>query len=165
MATLPQKFDTRTAPPPRDDFVLITPADYVAIISDSAMKPTKKNDGEYLELTHEIIEDGPFKGRKIWVRLNIVNPSPKAMEIAQRDLSAICAAVGHVGELPDSIALHNKPHVIRVSVEPADASKRRDKDQNEIKAWKALDGVAPTQAAAPAAGGAKAAPWGANRAA
>lgn len=164
-------FDASTVAP-REDFATIPAGEYVAIISDSAMKPTKKHaqDGsEFLELTTEIIEDGPFKGRKIWTRLNLNNPSPDTVKYAQRDLSAICHAVG-ILKPDDSMMLHNKPHVIRVSVIPA-GTKRKDgtlstADQNEIKAWKALDGVAPTQAAAPAADGPKkAAPWGANKAA
>lgn len=161
-------FDTRTAPPPRDDFEIVPAGEYPAIISDSVVKDTKSGTGKYLELTETIL-DGPNKGRKVWVRLNLWNNSQKAVEIAQRDMSAICAAVGFVGELKDSALLHNKPHIIRVDVELADASKNRNNDQNVIRAWKAMTGAgqvstsAQQNTAAPAANGAP--PWAGQNAA
>ena len=80
---------------------------YDAIIIGSAVKKTNAGNGSYLELTFELITT-PFTGRKIWSRLNLQNPNQKAEEIAARDLSAICQAVGKT-HVEDSEELHNLP--------------------------------------------------------
>lgn len=138
------------------DIGAIPTGEYLAQIVDSDMKPTKNNEGEYLELTHEIL-DGDFKGRKVWARLNLDNPNTQAVEIANRDFSAIRQATGVLNPR-DSADLHNKPVVIRVEFIPAGTVNKRgiasDRDRNEIKAWKKAEGVAQS---APASGGAK--PW------
>lgn len=88
---------------------------YPVVITGSEMKPTKKGDGEYLELTLEVI-DGAHKGRLIWDRLNLHNPNPKAVEIATKSLAQICQAVG-VHQPKESAELHHKPLVVRVDIE------------------------------------------------
>ena len=94
------------------------------------MKPTKSGGGSYLELTFQILE-GPCKGRNVWARLNLQNPSPTAVQIARGELSAICRAVG-VMTLRDSVELHNLPLVISVK-----QKKREDNGEftNEIKGY------------------------------
>ena len=89
--------------------------DYVAVIDSSEEKRTKAGTGSYLELRFEVIE-GPFNGRKLWSRLNLKNPSDKAVEIAEAELAAICKAVGI--ETPNvSEDLHDKPLMIKVRSE------------------------------------------------
>ena len=66
---------------------------YLAVITESEMKPTKSGTGSYLQFTFEIL-DGQFKGRKVWARLNLVNSNEMTVKIAQAELSAICRAVG-----------------------------------------------------------------------
>lgn len=127
---------------PREDFSPIPVGEYVVQITDSDVKPTKSNNGHRLELTFEVI-DGEFKGRKVFEGLNIDNPNPKAVEIAQRDLSAICHAVGKL-QVSDSQELHYKPLVVRVDIEQRDGYSPR----NVIKAYKAAAG---SQGNAPAA--------------
>lgn len=143
-------FDASTVAP-REDYTPLPTGEYIVQMTDSDMKPTKANDGEYLECTFEV-QEGQFKGRKLWSRLNLVNKNPKAQEIAQRDLSAICHAVGKL-QPRDSQELHYKPLVVRVEYVVADGIKRTS-DSSEIRAYKALPaGAARTQApaAAPAA--------------
>ena len=143
MAFLGQTFDPSTVPPAQD-FTPLPSGEYPAMIIDSEMKPTKAGTGQYLELTFQVI-DGPMKGRLVWSRLNLDNPNAKAVEIAQRDLSAICHAAG-VGAINDSSALHNRPMLIRVEYQPA--GPKRDREGNEVKAYKRFDGA--TVAAPPA---------------
>lgn len=123
------------------DIGCIPTGEYPAHIIDSDMKPTKNNDGEYLELTHEVL-DGPYKGRKVWARLNLDNPNSQAVEIANRDFSAIRHATGVLNPR-DSADLHRKPMLIRVEFIPAGTVNKRgiasDRDRNEIKGWKAID--------------------------
>jgi hypothetical protein len=153
MAFLGNAFDPTTVPP-ADDFTPLPSGEYPAMIIDSEMKPTKAGTGQYLELTFQVI-DGPMKNRLVWSRLNLENPNPKAVEIAQRDLSAICAAAGIQHAITDSTPLHNRPLVIRVEFVPA--GPKNNRDGNEIKAYKRLDGApqaspfaaTPAQQAAP----------------
>ncbi len=66
-----------------------------------------------------------------WVRLNLENPNATAVEIARRELSAICRSVG-VLVPTDSTDLHNLPCMIHVRL------KRRNDTgelQNEIKGY------------------------------
>ncbi|MBE0559116.1 MAG: DUF669 domain-containing protein, partial [Proteobacteria bacterium] len=103
---------------------------YLAIISDSGMKPTKNGSGSFLELTFQVI-DGPYKNRLLWSRLNLDNPNKQAVEIARAQLSALCRAVG-VMQPKDSLELHNLPLQITVK-----CKKREDTDEivNEIRAY------------------------------
>jgi len=121
--------------PPSQDYSPIPTGDYLAQIIDSAMKATQRGDGQYLELVHQILE-GEHKGRLVWARLNLDNPSPKTVQIAQQNLSAICHAIG-VMQVQDSTQLHHKPLGIRV--EFVSAGGRRRHDSNEIRGWRAAE--------------------------
>ncbi|MDD4540355.1 MAG: DUF669 domain-containing protein, partial [Lentisphaeria bacterium] len=62
---------------PNLGFEAIPAGKYQAIITDSEMRDTKTGNGQYLWLEFEII-GGDHKGRKLWSRLNLVNPNPDA---------------------------------------------------------------------------------------
>ena len=115
---------------PSVEFEPIPAGKYLAMITDSEMKPTKSGSGSYLQLTFQILE-GEYKGRFVWARLNLDNPNATAVQIAQAELSAICRAVG-VMTPSDSVQLHNLPLVISVK-----CKKRGDTDEvaNEIKGY------------------------------
>ncbi len=115
---------------PATDFEPIPAGKYLAIISNSEMKPTKSGSGTYLELCFQLI-DGPYKNRLLWSRLNLSNPNNQAVQIAQGELSAICRAVG-VMQPKDSAELHNLP--LQISVK---CKKREDTGDvvNEIKGY------------------------------
>jgi hypothetical protein len=166
MAYLGAEFDASQVEPskPRE---VVPPGWYKAIIEASDVKPTKKaqeatqyggpeaND-RLLTLSFRVIE-GDHKDALIFSNLNIVNTNPQAQEIGQRELSAVCHAVGKL-KVKDSSELHNKPLMIKVDVERKEGYNPR----NVIKGFEAVgsEGVssvvgAPT-GSAPA--GAKAAP-------
>jgi hypothetical protein len=109
---------------------------YVAMITESEMKPTKNGNGEYLQLRLDVVE-GEHEGRVLFARLNLVNQNQTAVDIAQRELSAICRAVG-VMQPQDSSDLHDKPMRVKVTIRPAgngyDAS-------NEVKGYEAAGGA------------------------
>lgn len=115
---------------PATDFEPVPAGKYLAVITDSEMKPTKSGNGRYLELTFQVI-DGPHKNRLLWSRLNLENPNELAVQIAQGELSAICRAVG-VMQPKDSLELHNLP--LQVTVK---CKKREDTGDlvNEIKGY------------------------------
>ncbi len=155
-------FDANTVEP-TGKFTPIPMDDYLAIITDSEMKDTKKGDGKYLLLTYEVIE-GEFKGRKIFETLNLVNKTQTAVEIAQRALSAVCRATG-VLHPKDSSELHGKPLVISVGIREGSNG---FEDKNVIRGYSRVDGkelkdvtdaTPATKTAAPVAGGAKRKPW------
>ena len=135
-------FDARTVEP-NAGFDLIPAGEYEACIVASQMKPTKDGNGQFLELELQIL-NGQFQNRKLWDRLNLANPSAKAVEIARGTLSAICRALG-VLTPKDSSELHNKPLRVKVTVRKSEEYG----DANEVKAYKPRNGGA-------ASGGA---PW------
>ncbi|MEZ6097143.1 MAG: DUF669 domain-containing protein [Pirellulaceae bacterium] len=115
---------------PTTDFDALPAGKYLAVITDSEMKPTKSGAGSYLELTFQVIE-GEFKNRLIWSRLNLDNPNAQAVQIARSELSSICRAVGLMTPR-DSAELHNLPLMISVK-----CKKRDDTGEftNEIKGY------------------------------
>lgn len=115
---------------PSTDYDPLPAGKYLAVITESEMKPTKAGTGSYLQLTFEILE-GQFKGRKVWARLNLANSNEMTVKIAQAELSAICRAVGVLAP-NDSVELHNLPLVITVK-----CKKRDDTGDvtNEIKGY------------------------------
>lgn len=127
---------------PTTDFEPLPAGKYLAIITDSEMKPTKSGSGSYLKLTCRVIS-GPYENRVLWSRLNLHNPSEQAVQIAQGELSAICRAVG-VLQPRDSSELHDIPLTIGVGLK-----RRTDTDElvNEVKTYSKKDavGVAPRQ--------------------
>lgn len=125
---------------------------YVVIATSSEMKPTKTGNGKYLQFTLEVL-DGPYKNRKLFARLNLVNQNQMAVDIAQRELGAICKAVGII-KPNDSAELHNKPMLVSVGVEIDD----KKREGNVIRKYEPV-GVLQQQAQQAAAP--SAAPWGA----
>jgi hypothetical protein len=104
---------------------------YLAIISASEERQVKTNpDATYLALEFQVI-DGQYKGRKLFVNLNLNNPNPEAVRIARAELGAICKAVG-VLTPRDSSQLHDLPLALDVRMQ-----KRKDTGeiQNKIVAY------------------------------
>ncbi|MBI5864926.1 MAG: DUF669 domain-containing protein [Planctomycetes bacterium] len=125
---------------------------YLAVITESEMKPTKSGVGQYLQFTFQIIE-GEYKTRLVWTRLNLDNPNATTVKIARAELSAICRAIG-VPAPKDTVELHNIPLVITVG-----QKKRDDTGEmgNVIKGYAKKDALAGRPAATAGANGAP--PW------
>jgi hypothetical protein len=115
---------------PQDSFEPLPAGWYTAMITQSEMKPTKNGAGEYLQLRLDVI-DGEYEGRVLFDRLNLRNENQTAVEIAQRQLSAICHAVG-VLTPNDSTELHDKPLKVKVAIRPAGNGYEAS---NEVKAY------------------------------
>jgi len=136
---------------PSVGFDAVPAGKYLAVITESEMKPTKAGTGQYLQFTFQII-DGEYKGRLLWARLNLDNPSAMAVKIARSELSAICRAVGVMAP-KDSVELHGLPLQIKVG-----CKKRDDTGEvtNEIKGYEARQRAATV---APAAAEGSPPPW------
>jgi hypothetical protein len=136
-------FDANTVQP-GGAFEVIPAGEYRVMISDSVMEQSKAG-GQFLKLTIQVI-DGPQAGATLFDRLNLVNANPKAVEIAQRTLSAICHAVG-VLQVQDSAQLHNRPLIARVAYKEGgepDGKGGVYGPSNEIKQYKPITQASPT---------------------
>lgn len=129
-------FDANTVEPA--DFSALPAGNYTALISSSEFRPTKSGDGQYLVLAFQIV-DGVHKNRVLWHNLNLINNNPQAVEIAQKELSAIARAAG-VRVFDNSEALHNRPMRITVAYVPAGNDRKGvyREESNRIKQWASL---------------------------
>lgn len=114
---------------PAQDFEAVPAGRYEAMITESQMKDTSAGTGKYLQLDMQIL-GGEYEGRMLFARLNLQNPSEKAVQIARGQLSAICRAVG-VLTPKDSTQLHNLPLIVRVDREEYEPGKW----SNPVKAF------------------------------
>ncbi len=121
---------------PSSSFDPIPAGWYQAIINASEMKATRDGYGEYLSLTLQII-DGQYENRLVFARLNLKNANDKAVDIARKDLAAICRAVG-VMSPQASEELHDIPLMIKVKVRPASGEYEAS---NDIGGYKAVEGA------------------------
>lgn len=127
---------------PTTAYELLPAGKYSAQIVESEMRVTRNGMGQFLWLMLDIL-DGPHKGRKIFDQLNLVNPNPTTVEIAQRTLSAICHATGKM-QVSDSEELHLIPMSIQVTVKPP---KNGYGESNAIRYMTPEQGTAASQAA------------------
>lgn len=134
MANLGGVFNAETVEP-KGTYEPLPVSKYKAAIVDSEFKTTRSGDGRYLNLKFEVI-DGEYKGRNLWALLNLDNPNPKAVEIAQRELSAICRAVNKL-HVSDSSELHHLPMIVDVKIEVSE----QYGPKNVIKGYEALGGA------------------------
>jgi len=134
---LPTAFDANTHDP-ADNYDPLPAGKYEVEIIESEMKTTKNGLGQYLQLTLEV-QTGEFKGRRVWDRLNLVNPNQAAVDIANRTLSQICRACGEMN-VTDSEQLHYRRIGCKLKVRKAtpefDAS-------NDVAGYFAVSATAP----------------------
>lgn len=110
------------------------------IVESSEVKANKANDGGYLQLNLRII-DGPQQGTTGAYRLNLYHSKQQTVEIAHRQLSAICHVIG-VFQVTDSSQLHNLPFLIEVGPQ------RNDPQYTEVKKVFDMNGNEPGKAGA-----------------
>jgi hypothetical protein len=115
MASFGHTFDASTVDP-TTPFEVLPPGQYRVQIVNSEMRVTKDGLGQYLYLELDVLE-GTYAGRKLYDRLNLVNANPEAVEIAQRNLSALCRAAGKM-QVSNSEQLHLIPIRVDVKVRP-----------------------------------------------
>lgn len=126
MVALPQVFKTTDLPDTGGGNVHIPEGQYTAIIVNSEFKPTKDQTGQMLVLK-VVVTQGQFANTEFNERLNLVNKSADAVNIAYKTLARISEAVGMSTTPSDSTQLHNKPFLIEVATE---AGKPKENDQS-----------------------------------
>ena len=77
---------------PSQEFQPLPEGKYEAVISDSDVKSTRNGSGRYVQLEFEVVS-GEHKGRKVWGRYNIENPSADAVRIG-RAIPVIASLLG-----------------------------------------------------------------------
>ena len=140
---------------------MLPPGKYTAQIVKSEERPTKNGTGLYLFLEMDVLE-GPYRGRKLFDRLNLVNPNSQTVKIAQGTLSAICRATRRM-LVQSAEELHMIPFLAVVQVQPP---KNGYGETNKVR-YPPLEAApsapppttTPTPQSAPAAGGFTTAPW------
>lgn len=74
-------------------FEPVPEGDYQATISNIELKPTKKGDGQRLNITFEIV-GSKQAGRLVFNGLNVMNPNDEAVAISLGELHRLCEAAG-----------------------------------------------------------------------
>ena len=165
MAFLDEEFSVDTLPVGTNNFEPLPGGWYNATITAAEIKPTKAGDGKYIAVKYTVT--GPtHQGRVIFGNLNIKNASTKAEEIGRQQLGEIMRSIG-LATVRDTDQLIGGNLGIKLTVRTGEYA------GNEIKAFKALGGAAPSvmtsvpfgnSAPAAASAAAKAAPpWATKR--
>ena len=102
----------------RGGFEPLPQGKYNAMVIESAVKDSKSG-GQYLELVCQVL-DGAHVNRKIWHRLNIVNPNPVAENIGRKDLAVLMINLGLPPQMVDTQELHGKPFVMGLKISQRD---------------------------------------------
>lgn len=132
---------------PADGFDVIPAGKYIGQIMKAELRATKAGTGQYVWLEQDILE-GQYTGRKLWTTLNIINPSQGAVDIALRQLRALCDSIGvKITDDEHLPLLLFKPVVMVVKVKPASGTYDAS---NEVAGYMPVEGYTPRQATAPA---------------
>lgn len=87
----------------------------VAIVAHK-LQPSRNGSSGMLNLTLQVL-DGPNKGAKGPLRLNLYHSNPQTVEIAHRRLSTICYAVGFVQVLTNPQQIYNRPFLVDIELQ------------------------------------------------
>ena len=143
MPLLPHEFNAGEYEPVQERSLL--PADeYIVEVVDADVVETKNGDGQYVSVEYELIDceqNGVYVGRHYWHKFNLVNNSAAAQDIAERQFTSFCMAIGkmivkHTDELLNTPALIIKIKVKKAKQNQIDAG--YPDDTNETVAWKKL---------------------------
>lgn len=118
---------------------------YTATITNAEVKATRDGSGQYIKCRFDIT--GPsHEGRVVFTNFNTRNKSDVAEKIGVQQLGALMRAIG-LPSVSNTDQLIGGTCSIKVSIRPADGQYDA---QNEVKAFKAVEGSAPPSGAAPA---------------
>lgn len=143
MANINMNFDPNAHKPAGEGVSTLTHEGWMPLkIVSSEVKANSSKTGHLLEFSI-VITDGPDAGSYVAERLNIDNPSEKAVQIAYSTLAAYAKAVGQTQAFTDSAVLHDRPFLGFIKHDdPNDGYEPKP----EVKKWKAIgsDVPAPT---------------------
>lgn len=155
-------FNPASVPPRENNFELLPAGKYLMQITETSIAPLKSGNGTALKATAEVLADG-YRGRKIFMNLNIQHTNAQTEQIAQQQLRELCEAIG-LARMVDTAELHGKPFEGNVKIRKSQDPNYQD--QNEVNGFKSAAGASapafrpgPSAASAPAAAGTKTPPW------
>ena len=153
MANLGQTFNTDDLPADSGgNFEPLHAGWYQVTIAGAELKTTKAGTGEYISVRYDVVAP-THQGRVVFGNLNIKNPNPKAEEIGRQQLGNLMRAIG-LANVSDTDQLIGGNCSIKLSIRKSE----QYGDNNDVKAWKAIEGGAvPTPAAKPETS--SSAPW------
>lgn len=97
---------------------------HLVIIEADEIKKAKESQGGYLQLNLKCVQ-GDAQGQGHAYRLNLYNNNPQTVDIAHRQLSAVCYAVGVLGINGDTSVIHNLPFQVDVVAGRSDEAKEK----------------------------------------
>jgi len=135
MPSLPSVFAVDDKTERMSDFGLMPIDDtYLGHIKKSEIKKTKAGTGLRLNMQVEIEESKlngeDYAGRLVFIGLNIKNPSDQAVAISEKELAAICDAVG-LDEVAETEELHDISFGFTLKIEKSEGYD----DKNVIKKY------------------------------
>jgi hypothetical protein len=119
---IPDNYETQDNSP-------VPPGNYPVVVEKAEVKTTKRGDGNYLWLQLSITGDN-HANRKLFTNINLKNPSQEAERIGRSELASLGKAIG-LTAIRDSGELIDRALIVHVKVKD---------DQNEVTAFKPLDG-------------------------
>jgi hypothetical protein len=134
-------FDTSDVPVSDRSFDLLPAGWYAAAITGAESRDTKSGTGKYLRVEFTLADP---QGRKVWSNYNVKNDNPAAESIGRQQLAEVVRAIGKKA-VRDTDELRGCVLSIKVKVREAANGYEAS---NEVAAAKALEGSAPTKAAA-----------------
>ena len=139
MAFLGQAYQVKDIPE-QDNFEPIPAGWYNARITEAEVKSTKAGTGSYIKVRYDIT--GPtHQGRVIYGNINLSNPNQQAEQIGIQQLGSLARAIG-LEVISDSDQLINRDVQIKLSIKKDTSGQYND--SNDVKGFKAVDGVMPT---------------------
>ncbi len=105
------------------------------VLTKAAKEANDPDLGQMMKLNAKIIA-GDFKGKYVFIQLNIVNSNTQTVEIANKELTSICQACGKEA-IDDTDELHGIPFFGTVKVVVDEDGKYPDK--NEFTKYEVYD--------------------------
>lgn len=145
MAFLGQTYQVKDIPE-QDSFEPIPAGWYNARITEAEVKSTKAGTGSYIKVRYDIT--GPtHQGRVVYGNINLSNPNQQAEQIGIQQLGSLARAIG-LEVISDSDQLINRDVQIKLSIKKDTSGQYND--SNDVKGFKAVDGVMPSMPTASA---------------
>ena len=117
---------------PKNNFDPLPAGWYPVEVENSELKATDSGLGKYINIQFSVIGEH-YANRKLFAKINIVNPSTKCVEFGRRELGALGRAVGLLA-IGDSAELIGCKLEVRVKIKKDEGYEA----SNEIKEYRAL---------------------------
>lgn len=128
------------------DYTPVPEGVYRVMIVEDEMKQTKNGTGQYLELKMSIVE-GEHKNKTFYERLNLINNSEQARNIAHRNFGSICEQLGiDPNKVQDSSELKAGTFLVALAIEGYNDAEGKPRSRNVVKSYAPKEQPAPQQA-------------------